>query len=374
MARGASARLSDQGGGERLTLSADITRRSLLAVPLLAAAGAAPEEDLARGRAAIAGRATVDVHSHAGAINGMNRVQTGAPFTPVAAPMRAGGMAVACLAIVSDSPTHKVMPDRRIRPYRDPGPGELYAFGQRAFARLHDLARAQNIGIVTNARELAAARSTAPQVVVSAEGADFLEGQPERVDEAAAKWQLRHLQLVHYRVNELGDIQTEERVHGGLTATGAAVIRRCNDLGVVVDVAHATYDMVRGAAAVATKPLVLSHTSLATKPGPFSRQITPDHARAVAGTGGLIGIWPPASIFPDMTALAAGFARMADVVGVDHVALGSDMMGLVGASTFPDYDALPDLAAALLARGFSAEDLGKLLGGNYVRLFAANGA
>jgi membrane dipeptidase len=345
----------------------------LLAAPLLATAGAAPEADLERGRAAIAGRATVDVHSHAGGINGVNRVQTDAPFTPVAAPMRAGGMAVACLAVVSDSPTHKVMPDRRIRPYRDPGPGELYAFGQRAFARLHELARIQGIGIVADAAQLAAARSASPSMVVSAEGADFLEGQPDRVDEAVTKWQLRHLQLVHYRVNELGDIQTEAPVHGGLTETGAAVIRRCNDLGVVVDVAHATLDTVRGAVAVARRPLLLSHTSLATRPGPFSRQITPDHARAVAATGGVIGIWPPASIFPDMAALAGGFARMADVVGVDHVALGSDMMGLVGPSAFPDYDALPALAAALLARGFSPDEVGRLLGGNYVRLFAANG-
>lgn len=62
--------------------------------------------------------------------------------------------------------------------------------------------------------------------IIAAEGADFLEGQPDRVDEAYRRWALRHLQLVHYRVNELGDIQTEPPVHGGLTATGAEVIRR----------------------------------------------------------------------------------------------------------------------------------------------------
>ena len=51
---------------------------------------------------------------------------------------------------------------------------------------------------------------------------------------------LRHLQLTHYRVNELGDIQTELPVHNGLTDFGAAVIRRCNQVGLVVDVAHGT--------------------------------------------------------------------------------------------------------------------------------------
>ena len=55
-------------------------------------------------------------------------------------------------------------------------------------------------------------------------------------------------------------------MHGGLTDIGAAVIRRCNARGVVVDVAHGTLDLVRRAAAVTTKPLVLSHTSLTTRP------------------------------------------------------------------------------------------------------------
>jgi membrane dipeptidase len=286
--------------------------------------------------------------------------------------MRAGGMAVVCLAIVSDSPTHRVMVDGRIHPYRNPDPGELYAFSQLAFERVHAIARDQGLEIITDAAGLAAARSTAPAIVVAAEGGDFLEGKPDRVDEAYERWQLRHLQLTHYRVNELGDIQTEEPVHGGLTDIGAEVIRRCNRRGLVVDIAHGTLDLVRRAAAVTTKPLLLSHTSLSTRARAFTRTITPDHARIVAGTGGVIGIWPPGSVFPDLAHMAAGFARMVEIVGVDHVALGSDMMGLVGPSTFPDYTALPALAAALLEVGFNAEEVGKLLGGNYVRLFTAS--
>ena len=104
--------------------------------------------------------------------------------------------------------------------------------------------------------------------------ADFLEGRIERLEEAYRRWTLRHLQLTHYRVNELGDIQTEPPVHGGLTDFGAAVIRGCNRLGIVVDVAHGTLDLVKRAAAITAKPLVLSHTSLTSRPGPHSRQIT----------------------------------------------------------------------------------------------------
>jgi len=182
---------------------------------------------------------------------------------------------------------------------------------------------------------------------------------------------LRHLQLTHYRVNELGDIQTETPVHGGLTDFGAEVIRTCNRLGIVVDTAHGTYELVKRAAAVTTKPLVLSHTSVTRSPGPQSRQISPDHARVIAGTGGVIGVWPPSSIYPDLKAYVEGFARMADVAGVEHVGLGSDMMGLTVPSVFDSYRDLPLLAQGLLDQGFSSEETGKVLGGNYARVFAA---
>jgi len=341
-------------------------RRLLATAPLLCLAAAAPAIEASE---VTTGIATVDVHSHAGALL---QVRSNAPFTPVAEPMRQGGLAVACLAIVSDSPTHRVMADHRIHPYRNPAPGELYAYSETAFARLHALAREQSLTIVTDAAGLRAARADRPCVVVAAEGGDFIEGNPDRVDEAYERWQLRHLQLTHYRVNELGDIQTEEPVHGGLTDIGAEVIRRCNARGIVVDVAHGTLDLVRRAAAVTTKPLVLSHTSLTTRPRPFTRLITPGHARLVAGTGGMIGIWPVASIFPDMTALAGGMASMAAVVGVDHVGLGTDSMGLVGPATFDSYARLPGLTTALLAAGFGRDDVRKLLGGNYARVFAAS--
>lgn len=320
-------------------------------------------------RRAIASAATVDMHSHAGSIG---RVRYGdTRFSAVAEPMTAGGMAAVCFAVVSDAPCHHVEADGRIHPYRSPDPGELYAWSQRAFQRLHTLIDRERLVVITGAASLDAARGGMPSAIVAAEGGDFLDGIPERVDEAYERWQLRHLQLTHYRVNELGDIQTEAPEHGGLTDAGADVVRRCNRLGVVVDVAHGTFDLVKRAASVTTKPLVLSHTSLSARPGARSRQISRDHARLVAQTGGVIGVWPPQSIFPDLTAMANGMARLADVAGVDHVGLGSDMLGLVGASVLDDYRKLPDLAEAMLAVGFSAGDVGKVLGGNYARVFAA---
>ena len=67
-----------------------------------------------------------------------------------------------------------------------------------------------------------------------------------------------------------------------------------------------------------------------------------------------------------------GIRRMTDVVGVAHVALGSDMRGLVGASIFPDYDRLPSLVAAMQRQGFSEADIQAILGGNYLRVFEAS--
>jgi membrane dipeptidase len=332
-------------------------------------AQAAPAANEAVAREALVGIPAVDIHSHAGRAIGTRRVAERAPFTPVAAPMREGAMAVLCLATIPDAPTHQVTPDGRIRPSRDPAPGELQAYGQASFQRVHDLAREQGLPIIASAAALAAARSDRPSIIVSAEGADFLEGQIGRLAEAHARWTLRHLQLTHYRVNELGDIQTEPPVHGGLTPFGAEVIRACNRLGIVVDVAHGTYELVRQAAAVTSKPLALSHTSLANAPGPRSRQISREHTRVIAGTGGVIGVWPPTSLFPDMHAFAGGIARMVDAVGIDHVALGSDMGGLVGGSAFASYRDLPALSAALLARGFQPAELRKLLAGNYLRVF-----
>lgn len=305
-----------------------------------------------------------DLHSHAGHLLPMTWGR--GKFSAVAEPMRQGGLSVICLAIVADSPTISSA-SGRLRPSRDPLPGELFDFGWRGFAALHVLAREQGMPFIRTAADLRAARSDRPSVIVTSEGADWLEGKIERLDEAYRRWQLRQLQLTHYRPNELGDIQTEPAVQGGLTDFGAEVIRRCNSLGIVVDVAHGTFDLVKRAVATATRPLVLSHTALGNRKNPWTRLITSDHARAVASTGGVIGIWPVARV-ANVSAYADNIARMVDVVGLDHVGIGTDQLGLLGPSCLPSYADLPQLAAALSSR-FKPPEITRLLGGNYRRVF-----
>jgi membrane dipeptidase len=318
---------------------------------------------------------TIDMHSHGGRVIVSRDPAIGAdrPFRSLAAPMRAGGMNVICLAIVTDTTVTHVAGDRkRIEAWRTPQPGELYALGQTEFARAHQLIERDRMQVITSSASLVSQAAGGPCAIIAAEGADFLEGNLDRVDEAYTLHQLRHLQLTHYRVNELGDIQTEAPVHGGLSDFGADVVRRCNSLGIVVDVAHGPYDLVKRAAATSTKPLVLSHSALATHPGARSRLITPDHARVIAGTGGVVGVWPSSGTFHDLDAMAHGVKRMADVVGVEHVGLGTDMLGFISPPVFTTYEQLPSLANALLSASFTQDEVSAILGGNYRRVFEAS--
>jgi membrane dipeptidase len=239
-------------------------RRLLTAGAVLAAPGiigSRMAHAIEAANALVTGKLTVDMHSHGG---GFIRENT-AP-DPVADAMRTGGMAVASLAIVSDVPTTQVFPDSRIHPVRNPEPGELYAWSMASFVRLRRLAQREGLSMVVSTADLRAAPANGPAMILAAEGADFLEGRIERVDEARTQHGLRHLQLVHYRPNELGDIQTENPVRGGLTDFGAEVVRACNRLGIVVDVAHATYEVVKRAAETSSRPLILSHTSFNPAP------------------------------------------------------------------------------------------------------------
>jgi len=336
-----------------------VTRRSMMAASSLFCLPATAYAQATDGLSA-------DIHSHAG---NLIRASYGRDsLTDVAGSMRKGGLSVMCLAIVADSPVISLS-GSRIRPNRTPRPGELYDFSKVQFGKVHEIARTQSMPIVRTGGDLRAVRSTQPAVIVTSEGGDWLEGRIERLDEAYQRWQLRQLQLTHYRPNELGDIQTEPAEKGGLTDFGAAVIQRCNQLGIVVDVAHGTFDLVKRAVTTTTKPIVLSHTALSDRPSPWTRLITSDHARAVASGRGVIGIWPVTQA-ANVSSYADSISRMVDVVGVDCVGIGTDQLGLTGPSALPSYADLPQLAAALSTR-FRPDEINKLLGGNYRRVFEA---
>ncbi|WP_440132979.1 dipeptidase [Chitinophaga sancti] len=235
-----------------------------------------------------------------------------------------------------------------------------------------------------------------PIVIQSVEGGHWLEGQVDRV-EVAYKRGLRHLTLLHDSdaSTPLGDVYTNEPVFGGLTKFGADVIRACNHSGILVDLAHCDGNTVEMALKVATQPVFISHTGLNTQLGSnanfakmmYKRLISKENARVVADAGGVIGVWTHLAETP--LEYAQNIRALVDVVGVDHVCIGTDTKltpsyhkgggpskPRVGERTneaWADqhvgfYYAVVD---AMLKTGFHEDEIAKIGGGNFCRVFDA---
>lgn len=362
------------------------TRRRWMWSTLMASAGAMFAGCAASGRgaestaAASAGEATaaqkllkdnisVDVHTHAG-LTGVTSKSP--PSGDLAQSMRAGGMAIVCLADVPDAPILGRDANNVLTVVRQPVPGQLYQYHLERIAWMDELVARHSIRRALTAADLKAAHAAGqPAIIVDVEGLDFLELKLERLEDSYRRG-VRNMQLVHYTPNDIGDFQTGTVTHNGLTPFGADVIRACNRLGIVCDVAHSTEDMVKQAVKVSTKPLLLSHTALqgskAQGQTPLAaRQVSRDHARAVADTGGSIGVW---HFFPSLDRYVDGLKEMADVVGADHVSIGTDQQTAPG--SLQDYAQFTRLVEAMLRGGFTPADAGKVIGGNYLRIFAAS--
>jgi len=332
-------------------------------------AAAAADASSAAAQAVLRDYISVDVHSHGGATGVTARgVQ---PNDDLSRGMRAGGMATVCLADVPDGPLLGRRPNGSLGVTREAAPGELYQFHLGRLSWIDELVTRHGVRRALTVADLKAAHAAGqPAIVEDIEGLDFLEKKLERLEESHRRG-VRHMQLVHYTPNDIGDFQTGAITHQGLTSFGAEVIRECHRLGFVCDVAHATEDTVKQAVKIATKPLLLSHTALsgsrAMGPTPLTgRQISTDHARAVAKTGGSIGIW---HFFPSLERYVDGLKEMAEIVGVDHVSIGTDQHVTPG--SVQDYTQWVRLVAAMLRGGFTPDEAGKIAGGNYMRIFRA---
>ena len=307
---------------------------------------------------------SVDLHAHPGFF----------PTSPLSmedqiARMGQGRLRAALFASVADSPLIRRRSTGGLYAAREPQPGELYTATWRQIERVRARTAAPGLTLVRAPGEVAGlGDSSGPGAILAVEGGDFLEGRVDRVEEAYRR-DVRSIQLVHYRINELGDIQTEPPRHGGLTPFGKDVIREMNRLGMVIDLAHLTHDGVRDAVAVTTKPVILSHTVLET---PFARAISRAHAQLIAKNGGVVGIFPVNSTYRGFAGYITHIERMIEAIGVDHVGIGTDMDGISPPSflAWDDYREWPTLGAALLSRGHSAADVAKVTGGNFRHVFA----
>jgi microsomal dipeptidase-like Zn-dependent dipeptidase len=128
----------------------------------------------------------------------------------------------------------------------------------------------------------------------------------------------------------LGDVYTKTAQWGGLTAFGADIIRECNKMGILVDLAHASNETIDAALKITTRPVLISHTGLDTQLGQnqnFARMMRPrliskEQAKIVANAGGVIGVWTHLADTP--LEYAQNVRALVDIIGVDHVGIGTD--------------------------------------------------
>ncbi|OJY65370.1 MAG: hypothetical protein BGP12_19480 [Rhodospirillales bacterium 70-18] len=303
----------------------------------------------------------IDMHTHAGRTSkpGVDR--------SVLDSMGPGGVVACVVAAVADAPIiRRDLATKSIRQVRDAAPGECLAATVAAL----DAYDACGVRI---AREPGEIRADDPSIVLAVEGCDFLEGDLDRLDAMAARG-VRSIQLTHYVVNETGDIQTAAPVHGGLTAFGAAAVRRMDRLGIMVDVAHCTEATVRGVAAASGRPFLCTHANLVWPDRPdggHKRFISSDYARMVAESGGVVGAWIAVLWDEGMQGMITHMFRLIDAIGVDHVGIGTDMPAGMAETEMPDFARHHELAEALRGRGMRADEVEKVCAGNWLRAFAA---
>jgi membrane dipeptidase len=363
--------------GHALTRQSWVWSTALISVGAMLAGDAGPRGSTAASQAAETASAaldvlrtsiSVDVHTHGGSTGITSKAP---PNDDLADAMRAGSLAVACLADVPDGPILGRDAAGVLSALRTPERGELYRHHLERLAWMDEMVANHGLRRALSVADLEAAHKAGqPAIIADVEGLDFLDKELERLEEAHQRG-IRHLQLVHYTPNDIGDFQTGAATHQGLTSFGAEVIRACHRLGFVCDVAHASQDMVEQAVKIATKPLLLSHTALfgsqAMGPTPLTgRQISPGHARAIAETGGSIGIW---HFFSSLDKYVDGIKEMVEIVGIDHVSIGTDQHVTPG--SVQDYTQWVHLVASMLRGGFTPEEAGKIVGGNYMRIFRA---
>lgn len=210
---------------------------------------------------------------------------------------------------------------------------------------------------------------------------------------------LRICQLTYNERNVFGDgcYEPENR---GLTASGTQAVNECNRLGIVLDCSHAGERTSLDIMEQSSRPVVFSHSN-AKKLTPHSKRcITDEQIKKCAATGGVIGISPhtflsshEAGKKPEFDRFVEHFVYVANLVGVDHVAIGSDVYEAyteISWSTvtkrlypgpwtfqtmypdeFRETSQFPNVTRALVKKGFSDEEIKKILGENWLRVFRA---
>jgi membrane dipeptidase len=292
---------------------------------------------------------------------------------PLAATMAAGNVKLLAWSLVGDVPW--IRPSAQgLRQIADPKPGEALNWFENDIARIKAHLAEQNLKIVLTPDDVDSALKGQPHVVLAVEGASFVDADPSQL-KRAYDLGVRHLQLVHYIKNPLGDFQTAKPEHDGLTDLGKQVVEECNRLGILVDLAHCSADAVSQALETSKAPVVWSHSSVTRTGKPNwtmaawkARQLSLDGAKAIAAKGGVVGLWAMRSdVGGGIEAYAARLAEMADWLGDDHVAFGTDTNAIVNPA-IANYADLREVVLLWQERGTSHDRIRKIAIENYARV------
>lgn len=198
------------------------------------------------------------------------------------------------------------------------------------------------------------------------EGADGLEGSLDHLRELHRRG-VRLVQLVHFLDNNLGSNQTPPYEDRGLTEVGRQIIGEANRLGIIVDLAHANTRTIMDALDSSSQPILFSHTGAkALYEG--DRYLTDSEIRAIAAKGGLIGIWPAAA-FETIPGMVRHINHVKTLAGIDHLAIASDLRGMSYLDAFGEDANFRAIIEGLLDAGYSDDEVGKVMGGNFFRVW-----
>lgn len=228
--------------------------------------------------------------------------------------------------------------------------------------------RNPEVRLVTAADQVSA---DLPGFVLSFEGAEPLADDPALLDAFHALG-VRMIALTWNGRNGFADGLTVGERPGAITHLGQDLLRRMQDLGIVLDLAHIAEVGFWHALELTEGPVVISHANARALCG-HPRNMTDDQLRAIAGRGGLVGACFVPKFLGEQASIddvVRHILHMVEVAGVDHVGLGGDLDGV---SALPrglgGVQDLPVLTAMLLERGLSEADIAKILGGNWLRVF-----
>jgi membrane dipeptidase len=218
--------------------------------------------------------------------------------------------------------------------------------------------------------------------ILSFEGCEALSADIRLLDLYHALG-LRIASLTHTRRNIYADGCYAAEQQGGLTSLGKQLIRRMEELKIVVDLVHISHIGFWEILDITSAPLILSHSTPTMFPNTDPAAETPlpgfpqprlelprdrDMLEAIASRGGVLGlIWV---LHADLDGVVRDIETALEVMGPDHIGLGSDLYGLeLAPRGLEDISKVPALTRRLVERGHSDEMIVKFLGGNYHRVF-----